>query len=202
MSIWVLGAGGHAAVVIDTLRSAGKAVEGALDDRIALHGTEVLGVPVRGPIALLQKLPEANAIIGIGDRAVAQRLVEQWNDAVRWATVIHSKAIVADSVQVGPGSVVFAGAVVQPRVKIGAHAIINTRVSVDHDCHVEDFAHLAPGVILGGGVQVGIGAMIGLGASVKPLCSIGSFSTIGLGSAVIKDVPAKLTVAGVPASIL
>ena len=64
------------------------------------------------------------------------------------------------------GSVIFAGAVVQPGTTLGRHAILNTGCSVDHDCLLGDHVHLCPGTHLAGTVRVGAGTMLGAGTSV------------------------------------
>jgi acetyltransferase EpsM len=80
--------------------------------------------------------------------------------------------------------------------------ILNTSCSVDHDCVVEDFAHLAPGVRLAGNVHVGEGALLGVGSCVIPGVRIGRWATVGAGAAVIEDVPDYATVVGVPARVI
>ena len=72
--------------------------------------------------------------------------------------------------------------------------------SVDHDCHIGDFAHISPGAHLAGAVTVGRSAHVGMGASVMPGVTIGEESVVGAGAVVIRDVPAGVTVVGVPAA--
>ena len=99
----------------------------------------------------------------------------------------------------GPGTVVFAGSVVQPDATIGAHSILNTAASVDHDCIVGDFVHIGPGVTLCGGVTLDEGVLLGVGAKVAPNVEIGPWSTAGAGAVCVVDVPGSTTVVGVPA---
>ena len=49
--IVVVGAGGHAKVVIATLRAAGGDVAAAYDDDQRRWGTKILGVEIRGPVS-------------------------------------------------------------------------------------------------------------------------------------------------------
>jgi serine acetyltransferase len=79
--------------------------------------------------------------------------------------------------------------------------IVNTKASVDHDCDVGDFVHIAVAATLAGTVQVGSEALIGAGAVVIQNLAVGSGSIVGAGAAVVRDVPAGVTVMGVPARI-
>jgi sugar O-acyltransferase (sialic acid O-acetyltransferase NeuD family) len=199
--IAVLGAGGHAKVVISTLQAAGIAPGVALDDDPSRWGGAVLGVEMRGPIDEFHGLGYRCAVVAIGDNRERRRLVAELaaGGEIEWETVVHPSAVVHSSVRLGPGTVVFAGAVIQPDATVGAHAIINTGASVDHDCQLGDFVHLAPGGRLGGAVTVGEGALLGIGCAVLPGRSVGAWAVVGAGATVTEDVGEGWTVAGTPA---
>ena len=74
--------------------------------------------------------------------------------------------------------------------------------TVDHDCVIGDFVHIAPGVNLAGNVSVGDGSMVGVGTSVIPGIRIGKNCIVGAGSVVIEDVPDNSVVVGSPARIV
>lgn len=191
----VVGAGGHAKVVLATLDALGVPVAGVLDDAPA--SDEVLGVRVLGPVALLAD-HAGPAVLAIGSNAVRQRLAEAYSQ-VDWLTAVHPSAVVHASVRIGAGSLVAAGAVVQPDAVIGRHVILNTGATVDHDSRVGDFAHVAPGVHLSGGVTVGEGGFLGVGSCAIPGVTVGAWATVGAGAAVVRDLPARTTSVGVPA---
>ena len=200
--IWIIGAGGHAKVVIDTLRTLGTFdVLGVLDDDPLRLGTEVLGVPVRGEASLesIDRFGIEQAIIAIGSNRARAAVAGRLADRVSWATAIHPTAHLAPGVRIGEGTVVFAGAIVQPSSVIGHHVILNTACSVDHDGSIGDFVHIAPGVRLAGNVQVGAGVLLGIGCSVIPERTIGAWATIGAGSVVVDDIPPDVTAKGIPA---
>ena len=192
----VLGAGGHAKVVIATLRSAGVPVTAVFDDDPATWGHQVLGVPVRGAMSEAA----GRAVIAVGSNLARARIAASL-PSLEWATAVHASAVIAEGVQLGAGTVVFARCVIQPDTVLGEHVIINTGGSVDHDCVIGDFVHLAPGVRIAGTVQIERGAFLGIGSVVIPGRRIGADAVVGAGSVVIRDVAAGATVVGVPARI-
>lgn len=196
--VWILGAGGHAKVVLATLQAAGFNPRGYFDDNLGVVGTTVRGLPVLGPFDLLDhKIPGLLAH-GIGCNAIRAKLVERFSGA-EWVTAVHPWTSVHPSVNLGDGTILFAGTVVQPDAIIGPHCILNTACSVDHDSRIDPYSHLAPGTRLAGGVRVGEGAFLGIGACVVPGIAIGAWSTIGAGAVVLGDIPAHVTAVGVPA---
>ncbi len=200
-SVVVIGAGGHARVVIATLQAAGHTVQAVYDDNPAVWGTEILGVRVHGTTDLLAASESVEAVIAIGDNAARLRIARRLQN-LKWLTVVHPHAWVHSSVQMGAGTVVFAGAVIQPEARIGEHVIINTGATVDHECTVQDFAHIAPGAHLAGRVIVEEGAFIGMGSNVIQTLRVGAWTTVGAGAVVIRDLPAYVTAVGVPARIV
>jgi sugar O-acyltransferase (sialic acid O-acetyltransferase NeuD family) len=195
----VVGGGGHAKVVIATVRAAGGLVVAVYDDNRGHWGQTLLGAPVRGPIPA-DAIEEAPAIIAIGDNRARQALAERIE--AEWIAVCHPDATVHPTVSLGPGTVVFAGSVIQPDTTIGGHSIINTAASVDHDCILGDYVHVAPGVSLCGGVNVGDGALMGVGSKVSPTVRIGEGAIVGAGAVCVEDVGSGLTVVGVPARVV
>lgn len=116
-------------------------------------------------------------------------------------SALHPAARIATTAVVGAGSIVNAGAVVQPFARIGIGSMIHANVVVEHDCELGDFVNLAPGVRLAGWVTVGTGAVVYTGANVIPKCAVGAGSVVAAGATVIEDVPPGCTVVGVPARI-
>jgi acetyltransferase EpsM len=194
--IAVLGAGGHAAVIVSTLRAMGRTVAAIFDDSPKNWGNDVLGVPIRGPIAAVQDSTCTRAIIGVGDNGVRKRISHEIE--IEWTTAVHPFSWVHPDVTLGPGSVVFAGGIVQPGASIGAHVILNTKASVDHHCLVGDYAHVAV-AHLGGGASIGEGVFLALGSIVLPGQHVGDWAVVGAGAVVTKNVAPSTTVVGVPA---
>ncbi len=203
----VFGASGHALVVADVIREVGTyEVVGFLDDVnpekrwLPRHGARVLGG--REQIPRLLEAGVQSVMVGIGDCEARLRIA----DVVRagglsLATAVHPRATLARDVTVGPGTLVCAGAIVQPGSSIGENAILNTAATVDHECIIGDGAHIGPGAHLGGNVVVGRAAWVGIGAVVSNNVSIGARSILGAGAVLLRDLPAEVVAFGVPATV-
>jgi sugar O-acyltransferase (sialic acid O-acetyltransferase NeuD family) len=196
VTVVVIGAGGHAKVVVATLQAAGRTVAGIYDDDPNRTGTELMGIAIRGPAdeAVRTGLP---MVIAVGDNRVRLELARRLQG--EFTTAVHPGAIVHPSCRIDPGTVVFAGAVLQPDSTLGKHVIVNTGASIDHDCRVGAFSHLAPGVRLCGNVVLGEGAFLGVASAVVPDVRIGEWSVVGAGAVVTADVEPRVTVVGIPA---
>jgi acetyltransferase EpsM len=204
--IW--GASGHALVVAHIMRLEGRfEIVGMIDDinsrpnSTEVHGLKVLGG--RECLGTLIKTGVTHLVFGFGDcqaRLHLAPLVEQIG--FKFASAIHPAAIIADTADLGEGTVVVAGAVINPGVKIGRNCIINTGASVDHECVIGDGSHIGPGARLGGRVIVEEAAWVAIGATVIDRVRIGAGAIVGAGAVITKDVPAGMVVYGNPGKII
>jgi UDP-perosamine 4-acetyltransferase len=202
----VLGAGGHARVVVHALRLRGVEIVGLLDPDPVRRGGAVDGAPVLGGDELLPDLHRrgtthfAVGLGGILDLGPRARLFALGKAAgPEPLSVIHPAAVVWDPTALGAGVQVLALAAVNSGARVGENAIVNTGAIVEHDCLVGAHAHLATGVRLAGGVTVEEGAFVGAGAVVRNGLTIGRGAVVGMGAVVLEDVPAGARVAGNPA---
>jgi len=206
LAIW--GASGHARTVADIVRAEGRfTLAGFLDD---IHperaGSEFAGTTVLGgreALAGLRKSGVTHMLVAVGDALARTQLAEEVQAAnFELAVAVHPRATLAPDIRPGAGTVIMAGAIVNPGTNIGENVIVNTGAGVDHDCTLEDAVHLSPGVVLGGGVTVGAGAWIGIGGVVRDKVNIGAGSMVGAGAVVLADLPAGVVAYGVPAQVI
>lgn len=202
----ILGGGGHARVLIDTLLLNGITPKGILDIDPTRIGETVLGVPILGGDDLLPDLLTqgiTHFVVGVGSAGNMhprhQTYLRGLAAGLAPLSVIHPRAIVSANAQLGEGVQILAGSIVNAGARIGANVIVNTGAIVEHDCTLEDHVHVATGAKLCGTVSVGQGVHIGAGATVLQGITIGANVTVGLGSVVTKDVKPDVVVAGVPA---
>lgn len=210
-NILLFGGGGHARVVIDIVRisDCSQRIVACVDPGLAPREDGFEGVPLYGENTDLAQLCERHAVdaylVALGDnwrRRKVVREIEREAPTIEPAKAVHPDACVSETAYVEGGSVVMAGAVINPGVTIGEHCIINSASSVDHDCTLESFSSVAPGATLGGSVTVGELSAICLGADVVNDTRIGSGSIIGAGAVVLDDIPADVVAHGVPAEIV
>ena len=192
------GASGHGKVILGILEEAGVVNITICDDGPI---EDFLGYKVHKS-NLFENILDDNTIISIGVNATRKKVVGKLNKSITFGKAIHPKAIISKRSCFGDGTVVMAGAVVNPGVTIGKHCIINTCASIDHDCILGDFVHISPNATLSGNVSVGEGTHIGSGAVSIQGIKIGKWCTVGAGTVIIKDIPDYATAVGNPARII
>jgi sugar O-acyltransferase (sialic acid O-acetyltransferase NeuD family) len=204
----ILGAGGHAKVLIEIIRLRGLDVLGVLDADVAAVGQSVTGIPVIGTDDMLAEYPPqevylVNALGSTGSSLQRKDLFTQQKKAgYQFFSLIHPSAVVACDTALGEGVQIMAGAVIQPGCSLGDNSIINTRASVDHDCLIGDHVHIAPGATLSGGVRAHGQAHVGTGAVIIQGVTLGTGCLIAAGAVVVGDVPSAAKVMGVPGKVV
>ena len=199
----VLGGGDHAGVVIDTLLSLGQTVVGYTDP--SSGSRRIQGIKCLGGDDVIAKYEshEIRLANGLGSTASTEQRASLYDRfasrGYEFPPVIHPSAVVSRSVQIGSGSQVMAGAILQPNGRVGENVLINTKATVDHDCVIESDVHLAPGVTVSGRVVIERGAHVGTGATIVQGRRIGVQSIVGAGALVLRDVMPGTTVVGLPA---
>lgn len=204
----IIGSGGHARVLISTLREQTRDILGILHPDESLIGESVSGVPILGSDNKIIDFNPGNVEIvnGVGSVSYSEKrkniFLRFKGMGYSFARVIHPSASVGNDVQIGEGAQILAGAIVQNGSVLGENVIVNTGSVVDHDCIIGAHAHVATGAVLSGGVQIGAMAHIGTGATIIQGIDIGPGAVVGAGAVVIKNIPEMRKAVGNPARIL
>jgi sugar O-acyltransferase (sialic acid O-acetyltransferase NeuD family) len=200
----ILGAGGHGKVVLDVAKITGKwDLISFLDDRDGLK--EVMEIPVIGKLEDYKSFREDYnyAFVAIGNNELRLEWLEKLSkEGFIIPKIIHPFSSLSKNVEVGMGTIIMPGVVLNTCAKVGNGCILNTNCSIDHDCILGDAVHLSPGVSIGGTVIVKSKVWLGIGSSISNNIVIGNNSIVAAGAVVIKDVPDNVIVAGIPAKVI
>lgn len=206
----LLGAGGHAKVIIDILLKCNKyKIAGILGKDSSHSDKSLLDIPVLGSDILLEELYQKgirNVIVAVGSvkgSKLRQELFKKARDSgMSLINAIHPTAVIGWGVEIGEGTAIMASVVINPCALIGNNCILNTACILEHDVIIGNHVHIAPGARVAGGVKIGDGSHIGIGAIILQNIKIGSNAIIGAGAVVINDVAENTTVVGIPAKII
>lgn len=202
--IVIIGGGGHAKVLICVIKKSSLfEVAGYVD--IYDQGT-ILGIKYLGNDHKLKKFFSQgifNAAIGVGQVNVTQKRNEIVNKiknvGFTFPVIISKDAIVNENVIIEEGAQIFDGVVINSGSRIGKFSIINTKSTVEHDCKIGNFCHIATGAVLSGGVGVGDFSMVGSNSVVVQYKKIITNCMIGSGAVIINDLTEEGIYAGNPA---
>ncbi len=184
----VLGAGGHAKVLIDIIHSKSGDILAVCDLNPLRDGTDLLGERVMGNEDIVFRSdPESvmlvNGVGSVGETKVRTDLFLRFKKlGYAFANVISPDSCVSENAEIGEGTCVMQGAVIQAGCRIGNNVIVNTSASVDHDCRIDDHCHIAPGVTISGNVRIGPETHIGCGATVIQGLRIGKHVVVAAGA--------------------
>ncbi|WP_161879558.1 acetyltransferase [Alkalibacterium sp. MB6] len=195
----IIGASGHGKVVADIAIKMNKWQSIAfLDDDESIKtsmGLEVIGKTID---AFTYK-DEVDFFVAIGSNATREKIQEKLIDKrLNVVSLIHPSSVIGTDVEIGIGTTVMAGVVVNSSTRIGKGCIINTSASLDHDNVIKDYVHVSPGVRIAGNVEIGKSTWLGIGSVISNNVNICSGCNVGAGAVMVKDITEPGTYVGVP----
>ena len=199
----IIGASGHGKVVADIALKMNKWQSIAfLDDDESIKSS--MGLEVIGKSAdAFKHIDDYDILLVLVIMLTREKIQEKLEaEGASIPSLIHPNAVIGEQVEIGTGTVVMAGAVINCCTKIGKGCIINTGSTIDHDNCIEDFVHISPGAHLAGTVKVGKGSWLGIGSVVSNNVNIPVAVKVGAGAVVVKDITESGTYVGVPAKKL
>ena len=183
---------------------AGWAPAGFIDDNV--DGSRVhmsrkhVSLPVFGAIQDHQPKADEVFVCAMGNTRAKLKLAELIEQrGGQFINLIHPSAHIAPDVKIGTGLFLFINALISAGSEVGNHTSLNANASVGHDASVGKGCTISSYCDITGNVCLGIGVFMGSHASVLQGITVGDFATIGAGSVVIRKVPPKSSVMGVPA---
>jgi sugar O-acyltransferase (sialic acid O-acetyltransferase NeuD family) len=206
--IILIGGGGHAQSIIDTINTVGLYKIVGIIDKYKEINTVTSGVKIIGDDDKLELYYNKGiknvvlAIGGIGNIKVRQAVYETCKKiGYHFPNIIDSSAILSNDIKIGEGNFIGKGTIINAKVQIGNSCIINTGSLVEHDCRLENFVNIAPGSVLCGNVWIGKNTNIGAQSTIIQNVTIGDNTMIGAGSLVLKDIGSYVLAYGSPAKV-
>lgn len=199
--MYIIGAGGHAKVVLDAVKHCANPVSiaGLIDETYERKGESLYGIRIN-EISINEIPVNSQFHVAIGNNVDRQRLSELLKSkGLTPLSVFHKMSSVSKYANIAGGVFAAACSTLGPSSKLHEGVIVNHNAIVDHDCHISMYSHVGPGAILGGNVKIGKKVFIGSGASVLPGLTIVDNVVIGSGAVVVRDILEPGTYVGVPA---
>ena len=205
--IVIIGASGHAKVIIDAIELESKfEIFGFIDS----YKNESDGIFKYNILITENFIPELvkqginKGIIAIGENSVRKKIydkIKKMSPSFSFITVIHPSAVISPYARIGKGSVILTAAKVNADAVVGKHCVINTNASLGHDAVMKDFSSLAPSAVIGGGTNIGLQSAICMSTTIVQNINVGDHTVIGASSLVLTDIPSKVLAYGTPASV-
>lgn len=194
----IIGASGHGKVVADIAIKMNKWQSIAFLDDESIKtsmGLEVIGKTLDD----FRYKYEAEFFVAIGNNATREKIQEKLEaKGFNLVSLIHPSAIIGEDVEIGFGTAVMAGVIINSSCRIGNGCIINTSSCLDHDNIIGNYAHISPGVMTAGCVCIAKSTWLGIGSVVSNNVKICSNCIVGAGAVVVKDITEPGTYVGVP----
>jgi len=207
-NIIIIGASGHSKVIIDSLEKMNMwNIIGYIDS--FKRESHFFKYPILGTeddiLYIIKKYDVFGGVISIGDNFTRFQMVkkiDRISPNFNFISAIHPSAILGKNVQIGDGTVVMAGVIINSDSTIGKHSIINTSSTIEHDSYIGNFSTIAPNVVMGGGVQIGNFSTISIGTTIIHQIRVGDDVVVGANSLILKNVDNNTLLYGTPARIV
>jgi sugar O-acyltransferase (sialic acid O-acetyltransferase NeuD family) len=200
----LIGGGGHCKACIDVVECTNEYEIVGILDSVDLIGTNILNYKIIGSDDDIFKYQQqaCHFLVTVGQiksgiiRKKIFQLLE--NSGATLATIFSPKAYVSRYAQVGKGTIVMHGVIVNASAKVGENCILNTACDIEHDTIIGNHTHISTYAVINGGCIIGDEVFVGSNATIANKVSLGNNIVISSGASVIKDIDESGTYAGNP----
>ena len=178
---------------------------GFMDDNPDNWGKRISGYTVLGGTQSALDFPDAYYVCAVGASETRRRVIQRLEMLLpnpKYAVLIDPRVVIANSINIGDGTIICISNVLTVDINVGRHTIINCDCVIGHDCRLGDFVTLYPSVNLSGNSTLGECVEMGTGSITIQGISIGENTIVGAGAVVIRNLPPHCTAVGVPAKVI
>lgn len=204
----IIGAGTYGEVYLAYLQETGVEIVGFLDDDPKYEGQNVRGVPVLGPVSLLNTLKETDGIEAVycplGNNKLRVRFLTMARElGYETPNYIHPSVIISPNVTIGKGVYILLGTTIMPHTVIKDFEMISMGVHLAHHNVLDEGVFLSTGCNFGASIHAHKYAYCGISSTIMTgIHGLGEDCLVGAGAVVVRDVPERAVMAGVPAKVL
>lgn len=204
----IFGTGGLAKEVLDLALDQGYTEIVFLSQEIC-EQTTIFEYPIEKEDVFFQSdIQNYDFVIAVAEPKIRKKIFNKY-DTLAYPNLVHSQATLGYQVREvlnnSYGNIIAAGARLTNSIYMGNFNIVSFNSTVGHDCILDSFVSIMPGVNISGCVHLREGVYVGTNATVLPgkSCSelyiLGQYSVVGAGSVVLNGTQEYSTYVGVPA---
>jgi acetyltransferase EpsM len=192
----IIGAGGHAAELVDYIDYINNSSEemkfeviGLIDDKKENYkhydySSKYLGT-IKEHIIDLQK----SYLMAIADSSIKKMIIEEFKlKGAQFIGLIHPTALISNSAKIGEGVVISHNVSVGPKVVLGDFNVLNSRCTIGHDSNIGDYNFISPQVTVGGYSKIGNENLFGTNSCIVPNINIGNNNKVTAGMVIDKPI--------------
>ena len=171
--ILIIGAGGHAKVVAETLALCGNyELIGFVDDKVEAGKEIVPGFKVLGNVASALTFDFDSFFVAIGNNTLRESLHRKFASCRKPVVLKHPFSCISPTALIGEGSIVLPGAVISAGALIGTACIVGSNVHIDHETIIGDYCHIRNGSSIGSNCVIKAFYTTETGMNVQPFSTM------------------------------
>lgn len=210
MKTFIFGASGHAREILCLINDINKSYDDKLivknfvvpDGNLSI-GMSFNKIKIIAESDYLNKYTAKrhNCILAIGSsklREIIHNKIKSTNTifpVLIHPTVLYDK----DTTTFKEGGIICSNVILTTNINIGKFVHINISSTISHDCQINEFSTISPGVKIAGNVTLGGSVFMGIGSVVIENINICNNTIIGAGAVVTKSINEIGTYVGIPA---